>query len=406
MEDTWEDVLEVVRQHSIDTQKDTLLKEWSGLVESTRRIVDRVLRISDRFHVASPDGEDPELDKSEDELYFSAGEHGDLIDDTLGAGKVTIDINGACQWTGAAEDDVTDAEFHADGDEVRHVTTEVIQSGTGLKRGVPETTLEDLWNCNTHPEPAIVPEGSIKSRRLVLDMSRRSSYLEIDRIKTFLDRHKGTEVTRSELEELDDLERALIRQWRYVRRLASEDRETLLETLSGPDNLVSALGLAVGDALRSSKQFIREATTDKVNAQATDKTYQDAPPTKTSQKTTGKQERLDHTLRPHRHLSRTMSLEEATKWLKNFESYLVWNESVIAKRNACSRDLLESRLEADLVLTLQTDETVTMNTTVRGRTAGRLGCWQSYGDTSSARGYSRRPHENWRRRPRNKWTFT
>jgi hypothetical protein len=206
----------------------------------------------------------------------------------------------------------------------------------------------------------------MKSRRLVLDMSRRSSYLEIDRIKTFLDRHKGTEVTRNELEELDDLERALIRQWRYVRRLASEDRETLLETLSGPDNLVSALGLAVGDALRSSKQFIREATTDKVNAQATDKTYQDAPPTKTSQKTTGKQERLDHTLRPHRHLSRTMSLEEATKWLKNFESYLVWNESVIAKRNACSRDLLESRLEADLVLTLQTDETVTMNTTVRG----------------------------------------
>jgi hypothetical protein len=87
MEDTWEDILEVVRQHSIDTQKDTLLKEWSGLVDSTRRIVDRVLRISDRFHVASPDGEDPELDKSMDELYFSAGEHGDLINDTFGYRK-------------------------------------------------------------------------------------------------------------------------------------------------------------------------------------------------------------------------------------------------------------------------------------------------------------------------------
>jgi hypothetical protein len=160
MEDTWEDILEVVRQHSIDTQKDTLLKEWSGLVDSTRRIVDRVLRISDRFHVASPDGEDPELDKSEDELYFSAGEHGDLIDDTLGTGKVTIDINGACQWTGAAEDDVTDAEFHANGNEVRRVTTEVVQSGTGLNRGVLETTLEDRWN----PEPAIVLEGSVKSQ--------------------------------------------------------------------------------------------------------------------------------------------------------------------------------------------------------------------------------------------------
>ena len=143
-------------------------------------------------------------------------------------------------------------------------------------------------------------------------MSRRSSYLEIDRIKTFLDRHKGTEVTRSELEELDDLERALIRQWRYVGRLASEDRETLSETLSEPDNLVSALGLAVGDALRSSKQFIREATTAKVNARTTDKTNQDAPPTDTPQETTGKHNRLDHTLRPDGRLSRSISLEEAT----------------------------------------------------------------------------------------------
>jgi hypothetical protein len=170
------------------------------------------------------------------------------------------------------------------------------------------------------------------------------------------------EVSCSELEELDDLERALIRQWSCVRRLASEDRETLSE----PDNLVSALGLAVGDTLRSSKQFIREATTAKVNAQATDKTCQAAPPTETSQKTTGKHERLDHTLRPHGHLSKTMSLEEATMWLKDFENYLKWNESVIAKSNACSRDLLESRLEADLVVTLQADVTVTRATTVRG----------------------------------------
>ena len=159
--------------------------------------------------------------------------------------------------------------------------------------------------------------------------------------------------------------------------------------MSEPDNLVSALGLAVGDALRSSKQFIREATTAKVTARDTDRTYQDAPPTETSQKTTGKQERLDHTLRPHGHLRRTMSLEEATKWLKNFESYLVWNESVIAKRNACSRDLLEGCLEADLVAMLQD--------------AGRTECWQSYGDTSfSKHGFSRRPHVNRRRRPRRK----
>jgi hypothetical protein len=58
--------------------------------------------------------------------------------------------------------------------------------------------------------------------------------------------------------------------------------------------------------------------------------------------------------------------EEATVFLKDFENYLIWNESVIAKSNACSRDLLESRLEADLVVTLQADLTVTMATTVRG----------------------------------------
>ena len=160
-------------------------------------------------------------------------------------------------------------------------------------------------------------------------MSRRSSYLEIDRIKTFLDCHEGTEVTRSELEELDDLERALIRQWRYVHRLVTSEGP---DTLTGSDNLISALGLAVGDALRSSKRFIREAAMAKVNAQATGETNQDNPPVVTPQETTGKHDRLDHTLRPDGRLSRTISLEEATTWLKSFESYLEWNEPVIANK--------------------------------------------------------------------------
>jgi hypothetical protein len=109
----------------------------------------------------------------------------------LGTGDVTININGACQWKGAAEDDESDAEFHANGNEVRHVTAEVVQLGTGLNRGVLETTLEDRRDCDTHPEPATIPEGSVKSRRSDLDVSRRSSYLEMDRIKSFLGRHKG-----------------------------------------------------------------------------------------------------------------------------------------------------------------------------------------------------------------------
>jgi hypothetical protein len=199
MEDTWEDVLEVVRQHSIDTRKDTLLKEWAGLVESTRKIVEKVLRISDRFHVASPDDEDHGFTTSEDELYFIAGDHGYNLSDTLGTGDVTIDINGACQWTGAAEEDISVAEVHANGDEVRRGTPEVVQSGTGLNRGILETTSDDRRNCDTRPEPAMVPDGTVKSRRLVLDVARRSSYLKMDRIKSFLDCHNGMEVTGSEL---------------------------------------------------------------------------------------------------------------------------------------------------------------------------------------------------------------
>ena len=65
------------------------------------------------------------------------------------------------------------AEFHAEGDEDRSVTTEVVQSGTGLYREVLEKTLEDRRNCNPemcfcahsnkHPASATVPEGSVKS---------------------------------------------------------------------------------------------------------------------------------------------------------------------------------------------------------------------------------------------------
>ena len=63
------------------------------------------------------------------------------------------------------------------------------------------------------------------------------------------------------------------------------------------------------------------------------------------QEATGKHDRLDNTLCPAERLSRTMSLEEATKWLTNFESYLDWNKRIVAKRSVYSiRNLLESSL--------------------------------------------------------------
>jgi hypothetical protein len=85
------------------------------------------------------------------------------------------------------------------------------------------------------------------------------------------------------------------------------------------------------------------------------------------QEATGKHDRLDNTLRPAERLSRTMSLEEATKWLTNFESYLDWNKRIVDKRTVYSiRQLLESSLDASLVSKLRTDVAVTPETEVRG----------------------------------------
>jgi hypothetical protein len=54
------------------------------------------------------------------------------------------------------------------------VTMEVVQSEAGLNRGVLEKALEDRWDCDPgtcfctrpvkHPDPAIVPEGSVVSK--------------------------------------------------------------------------------------------------------------------------------------------------------------------------------------------------------------------------------------------------
>ena len=70
MEDTWKNILEVVRRYSVDSREDANLGEWSRLVVSTRKIVNEVL---DQFHVTLPGCEDLDLDDYEDELYFSDG---------------------------------------------------------------------------------------------------------------------------------------------------------------------------------------------------------------------------------------------------------------------------------------------------------------------------------------------
>jgi hypothetical protein len=90
------------------------------------------------------------------------------------------------------------AEFHAE-------DGEVVQSGTGLYRGVLEIFFEDRWNCNLEmcfrahlgkrPASTSIPEGSVRSRR--------SSHLRM--IRTRLNCRENAEAARNKLEELRDL---------------------------------------------------------------------------------------------------------------------------------------------------------------------------------------------------------
>ena len=60
-----------------------------------------------------------------------------------------------------------------------------------------------------------------------------------------------------------------------------------------------------------------------------------------------------------------MSLEEATRWLKKFEGYLAWNDSVIERKSGkYVRELLESLLDMSLILRLAKDKSITETTTV------------------------------------------
>ena len=99
------------------------------------------------------------------------------------------------------------AEFHAEDNEDRPVSTEVVQSGTGLYRGVLEIFFEDRWNCNLEmcfrahsgkrPASTTIPEGS--------ERSRRSSHPQIGQTRTRLNCRENAEAARNELEELRDL---------------------------------------------------------------------------------------------------------------------------------------------------------------------------------------------------------
>ena len=84
-------------------------------------------------------------------------------------------------------------------------------------------------------------------------------------------------------------------------------------------------------------------------------------------RTTKQREPLDNSLRPEGLLRMTMSLEEATRWLKTFESYLLWNEPIIENKGTkCVPALLESLLDTSVISWQVQDQTVTEWTPIQG----------------------------------------
>ena len=190
MEETWYNVLRSVRQHSIDTNRDTVFGVLSRLA-STRRIVDVASKVSGQFWEAPPVyaeiSEDPGPDEAKDEVT------GDILDD------VAVDLR-----EGVDNDNEVDknAEDNANSSKVCH---KAVQSLTHLTREGMEEALRERWkrdpgvcfckNPQKHTEPVIVPNGYVKCRRSVFDTSWRSCYLRIDRIRAFLGCHKSVDAT-------------------------------------------------------------------------------------------------------------------------------------------------------------------------------------------------------------------
>jgi hypothetical protein len=105
-------------------------------------------------------------------------------------------------------------------------------------------------------------------------------------------------------------------------------------------------------------------------------------------------EKMDNTLRPDQRLCEDMSLEEATKWIRCFNSYLTWNDSIIDRKSLkCVRNLLESQLDANLISKMATDESITERTTVQG-SAGILSKLKGYFIENSQRTANRNINED------------
>ena len=211
------------------------MTEWSRTITSTRRIVNRVLGASDQYAFVDPNtsGQD------RSDVFFTAKEHldTDVPNDEVAAEE--DDINGTGLAAGTSTGVTPDKHSQHKGDGVAREQNEVEQRGVGLSYKSLLDNLQRQWDHES-----------------VMSLSRRSAYIEINRIVDFMDCHRGVEITRKELGKLNDMERSLISRWNEVLHLIGDDRNA---KDADDHTLVSALGMAVGYTRRQTERFAREA---------------------------------------------------------------------------------------------------------------------------------------------------
>ena len=134
---------------------------------------------------------DPDLDESD--VFFSAEENEDIdiLDDNFVSENDNFNIDNRRWWTG-------------------HGIPTWWQWGPPWNKGGSPVK---VW---PHPQESGRSFGESMESWFRLGISQRSAYIEINQIIDFLEYHESAEVTCEDLEELNDMERSLVKQWHQV----------------------------------------------------------------------------------------------------------------------------------------------------------------------------------------------
>ena len=110
MEDLLDNIIDIVHKYPVDINNNALVAEWSGIITSMRRIVNRVLATSDRYTILNPGT----LSLNGSDAFFSARENGEdeASDNDSAEEEDDRDIKGADYAASAADDSNPDATFH------------------------------------------------------------------------------------------------------------------------------------------------------------------------------------------------------------------------------------------------------------------------------------------------------